>query len=388
MNTELENGCLKNMRYRPHLMKIVDFYQTGGLDCVASEWDKSAEPEAFFDYSEFLLFGQWCLAVDAYDLFKFILSHPNAPKDCMKDGWWTDHLHKSLFAKMVIESGNQELVQFLMQWPEQTALPIFCAAVDHDDMPTALSALSVFDSITADQPDVWKSYMEFTLSNAANQKQYSLVKAMLGSWCGQCQALNCSQPNHTGRLLISEEASPSVVADALRRATYYSEGSMDETGSSWTWRNPEPSSLTPVQMDVLKSFSQHPVWARVSSSSEVQKELKDLLKRSAQNVHVPGLLLLLPHLEQPENTSALAVRAQQDILDVLMDWTWTPKHRKMLEPHFVSALDPQKLKTNRMFQKLVSESADFKAHATKSTLKNALKERRQSFVAAIMKRKI
>lgn len=282
MNPDRESHCLKDIRYYPNLMKITELYQTGGLERVASEWNNSAKPKRFFDYTKFLLFGQWCLAVDAYDLFEYILKHPCAPKDRKVDWWWEDHMQKNIFAQMAIEEGDQQLGRILMQWPKQTALPTFCAAVVHNDMPKALAALSVFDALTAKQPTVWHSYMDFTLSNASNDKKYSLVKALLGSWCGQCQTLNCSVPNHTGRLLISETASPAVIADALHRSNSYSEGSLDETGSTWLWRNPHSSTLTPEQIDVLDCFFQHPVWASVSSSAEVQTELQELSKRSVE----------------------------------------------------------------------------------------------------------
>lgn len=223
---------------------------------------------------------------------------------------------------------------------------------------------------------------------AANQKNYSLFKGMLGSWCGQCQGLNCSNTSHTKRLLVSEHVPAQDVATAIRHLTYYSEGTWDETGSAPIWTNPNPSSLTPEQIDVLHRFSQHPMWTHVCQSAEVQEQLKNLLKRSAQNIHEPGLSLLLPNIQHPERTSALAVCNQKDILDVVTDWTWSAKHRKMLEPYFVSALDPQQLKTDPKFQKLLADSDAFKSNVFIAIVNKIFKKRDQSVTAPVVQRKI
>lgn len=290
--------------------QIITLYSNKGLKGFTNtRWPGDAfQPTAHIINDVGYQLGRWCLEQKAYDLLKAFHSVFSA------------NAHKELIAH-TLHSKDDTGFDFLLNLrPNVSWMDAMSLAFGPQSSQEWLNKVMAHTVGNA----VWQECGEKLIYECGVYNSTEAAEALLGHWCGVCQSLLCTAPEHAHRPFLNARTHGKHLAGALRSFTSEMAYINDRVHENCA--------------HVLNAVRVHPAWD--NELEVVQTPLEKILKKAVKHENVDLIALLLgPNdrlLNASERKQQLCVN-KKHITSAFL--TLTVAQRSKFGQHFIGLMD-------------------------------------------------
>lgn len=287
--------------------QIITLYNNTGLKGFTNtRWPGDAfQPTAHIINDVGYQLGRWCLEQNAHDLLKAFHSVFSAGA------------HKELIAH-TLHSKDDTGFDFLINLrPNVSWMDAMSLAFGPQSSQEWLSKVMKYKVGDA----VWQECGEKLIHECGLHNRTEAAEALLGHWCGVCQSLLCTAPEHTHRPFLSARTHGTHLVEALNSCISYINDPAHKNSAA-----------------VLTAVRMHPAWD--NELEAVQTSLEKILKKAVKHDNADLVALLLgPNdrlLNASERKQQLCVN-KKHITSAFL--TLTTAQRGTFGQHFIGLMD-------------------------------------------------